>query len=105
MWAQAKLIGYTPITTFWEDFSIAETFGREAILETAEKCFKEWKHDYKYLTELIMVINHKSWYWNSLRNNYLSDLYSNLYYKYDDKALNVLQNNKNALHYYLKTLD
>lgn len=103
-WDMANVIGYKPITTFWQDFSIAETFGQEAIRETAERCFKEWKNDYKYLTELIMVINHKSWYWNN-KNERLMELYSKLYYKYDDKAIKALNNNKTALNYYFKTLD
>ena len=104
-WPMAEAIGYKPITTFWDDFSVAERFGKESILETAEKCFKEWKSDYKYLTELIMVINHKSWYWDSHNNNELMELYSHLYYKYDDKAIKALNNNKTALNYYFRTLD
>lgn len=103
-WAEANLIGYTPITTFWEDFNIAEKFGEVAILETAERCFKEWKSDYKYLTELIMVLNHKCWFWHE-KNEDLERLYSNLYYKYDNKAIKALNNNKTALNYYFKTLD
>lgn len=103
-WTLAEEIGYTPITTFWDDFSTAETFGWEAIRETAEKCFKEWKSNYKYLTELVMVLNHKSWYWNN-KNDALMILYSSLYYKYDDKAIKALNNNKTALNYYFKTLD
>lgn len=104
-WTMAESIGYKPITTFWDDFSVAERFGKEAILETTEKCFKEWKSNYKYLTELIMVLNHKSWYWDSQNNNELMELYSHLYYKYDDKAIKALNNNKTALNYYFRTLD
>ena len=104
MWNIEQELGYKPITTFWDDFSVAEQFGREAILETAEKCFKEWKSDYKYLTELIMVLNHKSWYWNNKNDKFMT-LYANLYYKYDEKAIKALNNNKTALSYYFKTLD
>ena len=104
MWNIERELGYKPLTTFWDDFSVAENFGRQAILETAERCFKEWKNDYKYLTELIMVLNHKSWYWNE-KNNGLMELYANLYYKYDEKAIKALNNNKTALDYYFKTLD
>ena len=42
MWQIAKEIGYTPITTFWDDFSIAEKFGEQAIRDTAERAFEEW---------------------------------------------------------------
>ena len=54
-WALANEIGYKPITTFWEDFSIAEKFGSRSIEETAERCFKEWKHDYKYLNSVESI--------------------------------------------------
>ena len=104
-WALANEIGYKPITTFWEDFSIAEKFGSRSIEETAERCFKEWKHDYKYLTELVMVLNHKSWYHESHRNKIISDLYSKLYYKYDSLAIEELKNNEEGIHYYFRTLD
>lgn len=34
--------GYQPKTTFWMDFSIADRFGTEAIVDTYERAFKEW---------------------------------------------------------------
>ena len=51
-------IGYKALTTFWQDFSIADNFGETAVEDTYQRVFKEWKHDYKYLTELVMVLNH-----------------------------------------------
>lgn len=53
--------GYETITTFWSDFSIADKFGVEAIKDTYKRAFIEWKDDYKYLTELVMVLNWKIW--------------------------------------------
>lgn len=52
--------GYELQTTFWEDFSIADRFGLSAIQDTFKRAFEEWKNNYKYLTELILVLNHKS---------------------------------------------
>ena len=105
MWCDS--INYTPITTFWDDFSMAELFSEAAIIDTADRVFKEWKDNYKYLTELIMVINHKSWYWYSRNNNDLSLLYEGLYYKYDEMAITYLEKNRpeEELTYYFKTLD
>ena len=105
-WRIAEEVGYEPLTTFWDDFSIAEKFGKNAIKDTAERVFKEWKHDYKYLTELIMVINHKCWEHNNT-NQVLSDLYGQLYYEYDEKAIRYLEQSKNqeGLTYYFRTLD
>lgn len=54
-----KLLDYECQTTFWEDFSIAEHFGEEAIKDTYKKARAEWEHDPVYGTELSMVLNHK----------------------------------------------
>ena len=50
--------GYELQTTFWEDFSIADRFGLSAIQDTFKRAFEEWKNNYKYLTELILVRKH-----------------------------------------------
>ena len=52
--------GYELQTTFWEDFSIADRFGLSAIQDTFKRAFEEWKNNYKYLTELILVLNHEN---------------------------------------------
>jgi len=104
-WALADEIGYKPMTTFWDDFSIAETFfGPPSIKDTAKRAWSEWKDDYKYATELIMVLNHKCWYWNN-RNDNLMELYSNLYYEYNEKLYVLYANDKVALNYIFHTLD
>ena len=48
-------------TTFFEDFTIADKFGKKAVLDTYQRAFKEWKSDYKYLTELVIALNWKIW--------------------------------------------
>lgn len=53
--------GYELQTTFWNDFSIADRFGLSAVQDTFNRAFEEWKEDYKYLTELVLVLNHKIW--------------------------------------------
>ena len=53
--------GYKQITTFWQDFSIADAFGKNAIRDTYKRAMDEWKNDYKYLTELVMMLNWKIW--------------------------------------------
>ena len=37
--------GYELKTTFWEDFTIAESFGVEAILDTFNRSFDNWKNN------------------------------------------------------------
>ena len=54
-----------------------------------------------------MVLNHKCWYWYEQHEDNLASLYSELYYKYDERVLNYLEekDDKEAIHYYLSTLD
>lgn len=97
------MTGYEPITTFWQDFTIAEAFGMSAIIETFDRCFKEWHNEYKYLTEFVMVLNHKCNYHYELENFEVSDLYSDLFYKTQDYAYNNLKGEE--LEYCIRTLD
>lgn len=71
-------------TTFWEDFSIAERFGVNAIKDTYKRAL-EWKNNIKYMTELSMVLNHKCWAYES--NPTLCQLYADLWHKVDDYIL------------------
>lgn len=95
-------LGYTTQTTFWEDFSIAEFFGADAIQDTFNRAFEEWKQNIVYLTELSLVLNHKCWLWYRHKQQY-SDLYKELYYKVDEYAENNLTGADLA--YYERTLD
>lgn len=44
-WNITELSGYEPITTFWQDFSIADKLGINDIEETYECIKSEWKDD------------------------------------------------------------
>lgn len=94
--------GYEPFTTFWEDFSIADAFGAEAVQDTFDRAFNEWKSQYKYLTELTMVLNHKIFFWYE-KNDELSRLYDKLWKQADCYACNTLQGEEIA--YYYKVTD
>ena len=94
--------GYTQITTFFEDFSIAENFGEDAIRDTFVRAFKEWKHDYKYLTELVMVLNWKIWQHHE-KNNALALLYNEIWEVADEWATENLKGE--ALEYFYRTTD
>lgn len=94
--------GYKQITTFFEDFSIADNFGINAIKDTYKRAFAEWKSDYKYLTELVMVLNWKCWEHNETNEAY-SELYSDLYYEANDYALDNLKGEE--LDYFYHTTD
>lgn len=99
--------GYEPITTFWQDFTIAEIYGDENIEETTQTAFSNYCSDVKYLTELIMVLNHKCWYWYEHGKESLSKLYETLFYEYDNRAIKYLeeQGNEEDIRYFFSTLD
>lgn len=82
--------GYETQTTFWEDFSIADMFGAEAVKDTFNRAFKGWKDNYIYLTELVMVLNWKVWQ-HYENNEPLAKLYQELWKKADYYACNNLK--------------
>lgn len=98
-WNIEAITGYKPKTTFYEDFSIADMFGINAIKDTYKRAFNEWKSNYEYLTELAMVMSWKSF--EHAENMEYCKLYSNLYYEVDEYACNNLKGDE--LKYYFRT--
>lgn len=101
-WNIEELTGYKPITTFYMDFSLAEPFGLDAITDTYNRAFEEWKDQYKYLTELVMVLNWKIWE-HYQHNEPMARLYQSLFDKADQYAVNNLQGEE--LSYFYNTTD
>lgn len=97
-----NLNGYKCVTTFWDDFSIADMFGAEAVEGTFERAFNEWKTNVVYLTELSLVLNHKGccYYGN---NDELSKLYYELWSKLDNYCYEEL--NEDEVQYYFRITD
>ena len=102
MWNIENELGYHPITTFWDDFTIADAFGKSAVQDTYNRAFKDWKSDYKYLTELVMVLNHKIWQ-HYVNNRELALLYNDLWMKADKYACENLKGSE--LDYFYATTD
>lgn len=101
-WNIEELTGYKPQTTFYMDFSIADKYGLDAIKETYERAFKSWKNNYIYITELVLVLNWKSWQHSETKEDY-TRLYIDLYEQARDYALDNLKDNE--LKYFLTTTD
>lgn len=101
-WNIEEETGYRPMTTFWEDFSIADRFGFKAVEDTYRRAFHDWKHDYKYLTELVLVLNHKAWQ-HVDTNPVLSELYVTLYEVADNYAIDHLKGHE--LKYFFEVTD
>ena len=94
--------GYEAKTTFWQDFSIADRFGIDAVKDTYKRAMENWKNNYVYLTELVMVLNHKIWqYYEDYPA--LADVYNELWGEADDYAVNHLKGKE--LTYFYETTD
>lgn len=94
--------GYETITSFWSDFTMADRFGVSAIKDTYKRAFNEWKDNYKYLTELVMVLNWKIWQFHE-KNNQYAEVYNKLWEEADAYACNNLKGDEAA--YFFWTTD
>lgn len=101
-WNIEEFCGYKPMTTLWDDFSTADVFGVDAVQDTFNRAFEEWKTNYQYLTELVMVLNHKIWQYYE-KNDALAQLYNNLWEKADLYASENLTGDE--LSYFYRTTD
>lgn len=100
------MFGYKQISTFFSDFSIAEIYSRnkeKAVRETFKLAFKGWKDNYKMLTELVMVLNWKSWQHAEKGDYDLSEVYVELYEKAREYAFENLKDEE--LKYFFDTTD
>lgn len=94
--------GYECQTTFWDDFSIADHFGISAIKDTYNRAFSSWKNNVKYITELVIVLNHKIWqHYES--NEIIAEVYNSLWMKTHEWCANNLKGED--LSYYCRITD
>ena len=98
-WCLANL-GYETQTTYFEDFSIAERFGEYAIRDTYRRALLN--KDYKMMTELAMVLNHKIWFLYE-KNEKLAKVYDELWKDCDARCMDTLKGDE--LSYYISTTD
>lgn len=89
-------------TTFWQDFTIADKFGINAIRDTYKRAFKEWKDNYIYLTELVLVLNWKIWAWYQ-KDEDIAKVYNELWLSCDDYAITHLKDEE--LSYFYRETD
>ena len=94
--------GYKTITTYFQDFTIAEFFGVKAIRNTYRKAFNEHKEDVHYMTEIAMVLNHKIFQHFEKRRD-LAVVYDELWRECDTYCCDFFKGED--LHYYYKTTD
>ena len=84
-------MSYEMKTTFWQDFTIADAFGEDAVKDTFKRAFGEWKHNVVYVTELVLVMNWKCWDHYHVDNKDLGKLYCDLYFEARDWCLDHLR--------------
>lgn len=100
--ALERLLDFKFATTFWEEFCIAESYGKEGIVEHYNLVFDQWKNNLQYLTELVLVLNLKTFLCYKVDDT-IGIVYDELWKKTDAYAFETL--NKEELHYYLSALD
>ena len=102
-WRIKEITGYEPITTFYEDFFIADRFGLSAVKDTYRRGLKSAESlGYKYLTEFVMALNWKI-HEHYGQNDALARLYTDLYELGDNYARENLTGDE--LSYYYDTTD
>jgi len=94
--------GYETKTTFWQDFSIAEVFGTDAIVDTYHRAFTEWRDNIVYITELSLVLNWKIWQWYE-KNENVARVYNGLWSECHDWCCDNLSGSD--AEYYYRTTD
>ena len=73
-----------------------------AIRDTFNRAFREWKEDYEYLTELVLVLNHKIWQYYETRPD-IASLYNTLWEEASQYAVENLKDDE--LNYYYDVTD
>jgi len=94
--------GYETKTTFWQDFSIADMFGVNAVRDTYHRAFTEWHDNIVYVTELSLVLNWKIWQ-HYQKNDALATAYDELWRTCDDWCRDNLKGDDTV--YYYRTTD
>lgn len=101
-WNIEAMTGYKPITTFYQDFSIADRFGKAAIRDTLKRSLEYANTDYKVKTELVMVLNWKTWEHYETNPEY-GQLYLELYENLRDECCSTFKDEE--LEYFFDTTD
>lgn len=90
-------------TTFYMDFTIADCFGKEAVMDTYRRAVEEWGDDIIYMTELSMVLNWKLWDHYEKEHQAFALMYNNLWEKVNQYIFKHFEGDD--LMYFYKTTD
>lgn len=101
-WNIEKLTGYKPLTSIWDEFCWVEPYGTGDVRDLWCRLLKLCSEDYRYLTELSLVLNWKIWEHYG-QNEELAALYDGLWRMTDKYALKNLSGKD--LEYYIDKTD
>ena len=100
----ANYTDYRSQTDLYDEYSIAETQNAKSVQTLFRDTFELAKGDYKYLTELVMVLSHKMWYWYEINpSGSMVSAYSKCFEKAHNWALTHL--NSDEIRYYKEVTD
>lgn len=115
------LTDYRPKYTFYADFAIAEFCevymrNRNAVRKTYKEVISSWGKNIEAITEIVMVLNHKSWAFDGkVDSKYLgigdtkADEFAHLYVELYEDARSVVEKNfkddEDAMSYYYQITD
>ncbi len=94
--------GYEVRPTFWDDFTMKEDFGVDAVRDTYRAAFMSWRDNAKYLAELVMALDRKIWWWYK-RDSEMAELYERCWREAEAWGRDNLRGDDNL--YYLRTTD
>lgn len=97
-----ETLGFKFETPLWELFSFAELLGPDGVQRHYESIFNDCKDNLVLLTELVLVLNLKTFTWYQVDDT-IGLTYNELWEKTDAYAMDNLKGDE--LHYYLSTLD
>ena len=69
---------------FWQDFSIADRFGADAVKDTYKRAHDAWKDNVQYYASLVLTLNHKIWEHYEANRMALAKVYDGLWRKADE---------------------
>lgn len=89
-------------TTFWEDFRQQSDLAFQLFRTRSIVLSKSGKEDYEFLTELVLVLNHKIWQYHEKRPEF-AELYNTLWEQTDQYAMENLKDEE--LSYFFDVTD
>ena len=87
--------------------NIAEEENLQVVKNWAANTYEQIQDDVQAMAAFVTVLNHKCWYWYEAGMNTLSQVYSDLYYKYNEIEWDWLDahGTEEEKTWYFRTLD